>query len=209
MDWLRDHKPYYGVLIIIALTIALSIIARYIGVYDSAIELSQAKKIGRIIDSVFFPLLGIYVFYKVGQLLGGIASLSHIVTVLVWSQLPVLVLSALEIIATLAGLTFIGPVYLNMVAMVDDNPVFTPDKLTIDFLALAYFIISTVFYLWSFQILLTGLARVEKFTMKQAIWLVTLAAVLLMLLRLPVTFILGDLSLLDYLGLAEVIEIKR
>lgn len=207
--WLRDHKPYTGVLIIIALTIVLSVIARYIGVYESAGEVPQAKKIGRIIDSVFFPLIGICVFYKVGQLLGGIANLSHIVTVLVWSQLPVLILAVLEITATSAGLEFIGPVYLNMVAMVDDNPVFTPDKLTIDFLALAYFFISTVFYIWSFQILLIGLCKVEKFTMKRTIWLVTLAAVLLMLLRLPVTFILGDLSLMDYLGLAEVIEIKQ
>ena len=74
--------------------------------------------------------------------------------------------------------------------------------------AVVYFLFSTVFLLWSFQILLSGLAAVEGVTLKRAMWTLTLAMIALMLIRLPVTIALADRDLMDILGLKGILEVN-
>jgi len=72
--------------------------------------------------------------------------------------------------------------------------------------AVVYFVISTALLLWSFQILLSGVAAVSGVTMKRALWILTVAVIALMLIRLPITIILGDRDLMDVLGLKGILE---
>jgi len=129
--------------------------------------------------------------------------------VLVWSQLPIIILSLLTVVLKYLGLQTAEPLFKNEISYINGVPAFDPPIPEVNMHAAIYFLISTIPLLWSFQILLSGLAAVEGVTLKRAMWILTLAMIALMLIRLPLTIALGDRDLLDILGLNGIVELKQ
>jgi len=100
------------------------------------------------------------------------------------------------------------PLFSNKISTEGGLLVIDPPVLQLNMDSVLFFVLSTVLLLWSFQILLSGLAAVEGVSLKRAMWILTLAMIALMLIRLPVTIALGDRDLLDILGLKGILELQ-
>ena len=108
----------------------------------------------------------------------------------------------------IAGMQISEPLFSNKISTENGVLVIDPPVMQLNMDAVVYFLFSAVFLLWSFQILLSGLAAVEGVTLKRAMWILTLAMIALMLIRLPVTIALADRDLMDILGLKGILEVN-
>ncbi len=211
-SWLKQNKPLYGVVAIIA----MMIVAQYLAasVSTSAAEQPSADTeisaisgfIGFAVDAIIFPFLFVYLVYWIAARQAGEGSLGNVFSVIVWSQLPVLLVTVALFVTRLMDVRVDGPVLTNQIEIKHGLVTLIPPVPEIDPIATAWMLGSTVFYLWSFQILLVGLSAVENLRVKRVIWVITLAAVALMIARIPITMILGDRTMLELLGLSEFIE---
>ncbi len=117
-----------------------------------------------------------------------------------------ILLSLISMPMEIAGMNISEPLFANKLTAIDGQLAMDPPIPQINTDGAIYFAISTVFILWSFQILLSGVAAVTSVSIKKALWILTLAMIALMLIRLPFTIILGDRDLLDVLGLNGILE---
>lgn len=177
-------------------------------VEGDAEPLSGKHRLGLYIDIWLMPVVMVFVLFYVGRYLKGVASFKNIVWVIVWSQLPVIVLQLISMPMEVAGMEISDPLFSNTISTENGLLVIDPPVMQLNRDAVFYFLLSTVFLLWSFQILLSGLAAVEGVTVKRAMWIVTLAFIALMLIRLPVTIALADRDLMDILGLKGILEVQ-
>ena len=167
-----------------------------------------AHSYGVAIDTWVMPLVLLFVLYAAGRYLLGSASVKNVLWVLVWSQLPIILLTVATIGLQALGLQTWAPLFNNEISFDNGVMELNPPLLETNTHGFFYFLISTVPLLWSFQILLSGLAAVEGVTVKKAMWILTLAMIALVLIRLPLTIALGDRDLLDVLGLQGIVELK-
>ena len=167
-----------------------------------------AHSYGVAIDTWVMPLVLLFVLYATGRYLLGSASVKNVLWVLVWSQLPIILLTVATIGLQALGLQTWAPLFNNEISFDNGVMELNPPLLETNTHGFFYFLISTVPLLWSFQILLSGLAAVEGVTVKKAMWILTLAMIALVLIRLPLTIALGDRDLLDVLGLQGIVELK-
>jgi len=72
--------------------------------------------------------------------------------------------------------------------------------------ALLYSLVSTIFFLWSFQILLVGLSEVMRVRTGRALWILSIAMIALLILDLVVSTLFGDLSIFSLLGFSEFVQ---
>lgn len=197
-------------LAVLLLHVAVSVAGSYLGAEPApdAAPVSTAAKIGIAIDVWIMPVMLLLVIYAVGRYLGGRATLTNVLWVLVWCQLPVIALSVVTIVMQKFGVDATAPVLHNKVSFEGGLMVLDPPTPMINASAMVYFVVSTIPLLWSFQILLSGLAAIERVTVKQAMWILTLAMIALIVLRLPVTLALGDRDVLDVFGLNGIVELQ-
>ncbi len=174
---------------------------------SSVEDLSGKHRLGRLIDTWLMPVMFLGVLYLVGRYLNGQATIKNITWVLVWSQLPVILLLIIALVLQLAGFEIHEPVFNNKISSSNGQVVIDPPQLQVNAHGFWYFLVSTLFLLWSFQILLSGTAAIQGITVKQALWWLTLAMIILMVVRLPVTLVLGDRDILDVFGLKGVVEL--
>lgn len=167
-----------------------------------------SHRYGVAIDIWIMPVVLMFVLYAVGRYLLGSATLKNILWVLAWSQLPIILLTVTTIGLQALGLQTSEPLLNNEISFEGGVMVLDPEIPEFNMHGLAYFLFSTVPLLWSFQILLSGLAAVEGVTIKKATMILVVAMIALMLIRLPVTIALGDRDLLDVLGLQGIVEMK-
>lgn len=213
--WLKNNRPLYGVVVIIVSMILTQYLAATVSVSGTEPAASEhqvgavAAAIGFVVDAIIFPLLFVYFIYRIAHHYAGDASLHNVFSVIVWSQLPVVIVMILLFISRLMDLRVDEPVLANKISWERGLVTLTPPNPIINTAATAWMLVSTVFYLWSFQILLSGLGAVEKLSLKRIIWVITLAAIALMIARIPITIILNDRSLLELLGLSEFIEMAQ
>ena len=165
------------------------------------------EKIGLYLDIWVMPVVLLLLLYWIGSRLNGSASLKNILWVFVWSQLPVIVLSIISMPMELAGMNISEPLFANKLTTENGQLFIDPPMLQLNADGVVYFVLSTVLFLWSFQILLSGVAAVSGVTVKRALWFLTLAMIALMIARLPFTVLLGDRDLLDILGLKGILEL--
>lgn len=192
-------------LVIYALTTAVSFTIES-PVPSSAPPLNGKQQLGVHLDIWVMPVVMLFVLYWTSKHLSGVASLTNMLWVMSWSQLPVIVLNLISIPMELSGMQIYEPLFSNKLIIENGLPLFEPAVLQLNSDAVVYFVISTALLLWSFQILLSGVAAVSGVTMKRALWILTVAVIALMLIRLPITIILGDRDLMDVLGLKGILE---
>lgn len=169
---------------------------------------SGKHRLGLHIDIWLMPVILVFVLFWVGNRLRGSATFTNILWVMLWSQLPVLLLSIISMPLEVAGMKISEPLFSNKISTEGGLLVIDPPVLQLNMDSVLFFVLSTVLLLWSFQILLSGLAAVEGVSLKRAMWILTLAMIALMLIRLPVTIALGDRDLLDILGLKGILELQ-
>jgi len=208
--WAKAHQPLCGVIILLVLHVAVTMFAPYFfnGPEPSGESTPLAHSYGLLIDTWIMPVVLLFVLYATGRYMLGSASVKNILWVLVWSQLPIILLTIATIGLQALGLQTWAPVFNNEISFDNGGIVLTPPLLETNAHGFFYFLISTVPLLWSFQILLSGLAAVEGVTVKNAMWILMLAMIALVLIRLPLTVALGDRDLLDVLGLQGIVELK-
>ena len=207
--WARDNQPLCGVIILLVLHVLVTVAGFVVGgsVETDAEPLSGKHRLGLYIDVWVMPVVLLFVLYYVGRRLQGAASFKNIVWVMLWSQLPIILLQLISMPLEISGMQISEPLFSNKISMENGLLVFDPPVLQLNIDSVWFFLLSAVFLLWSFQVLLSGLAAVEEVTVKRAMWMLTLAFVALMLIRLPVTILLADRDLLDILGLKGIVEV--
>jgi len=190
--WAKNNYPLYGVLVLLALHVLVTLLAPIVGAAvapptESALDpMPASHRFGLAIDIWIMPVVLVFVLYAVGKYLNGSATLKNILWVMLWSQIPIMLLSVLTVLLQAFGWQTADPLLKNEMSFVNGQMVLEPPIPEINTHAFAYFIISTVPLLWSFQILLSGMAAVQGVTVKRAMWFLTLAVILLMLIRLPI-----------------------
>jgi len=167
--------------------------------------ITDSQRIGMAIDTWVLPVVMLFVLFWVGRYFNGSATWQNILWVLAWSQLPIIMLSVLSVAMQHFGLDVTAPLLENEVNFDTGFPVFNPPIPQINPHGVIYMLVSTIPLLWSFQILLSGLSGVQSVSMGRVMWILTVAMILLMLIRLPVTLVLGDRDLLDILGLKGIV----
>ncbi len=216
--WVKSSQPLYGVVLIIVLYLLVSIITRLVGpgiglsaeglVEDSATVSSGVQKVALLIDTWIMPVIMLFLLYLVGRYLSGQASVKNVLWVMVWSQLPIILLSVIALALQFAGIDTTAPLLNNKIPSDINEWLINPPEPDINKHGLLYFTVSSVLALWSFQILLSGTAAVQGMTVHRAIWVVTFAMLILMLLRIPITIVLGDIGIVDLLGLQGIIDLE-
>ena len=212
--WARDHRPLYGVLVLLLLHVVVTLIGFSIEgpeAVTSQSGTSQAPldvkhKLGLYLDVWVMPVVLVFVLHWIVNRFGSNASLKNILWVVVWSQLPVILLTLISLAMEMTGMRILDPLFANKLITKGGQLFIDPPILQLNTDGIIYFAISTVLFLWSFQILLSGGAAVSGVTVKRALWFLTMAMIALMLIRLPFTMILGDRDLLDILGLNGILE---
>jgi len=196
------------VLLILALHVLVTLLLPMIDVGTAHTTppkpVSDSRRIGIAIDTWVLPVVMLFVLLWVGKYFNGSATWKNILWVLVWSQLPIIILSVLNVAMQYFGLDTTAPIFKNEVSFDTGFPVFDPPIPEINPHGVIYLLVSTVPLLWSFQILLSGLSGVQSVTMGRVMKILMVAMILLMLIRLPVTLVLGDRDLLDVLGLKGI-----
>lgn len=225
--WLRDNKPLYGVLPIILLTIALSLFSLWYPTddntaFDQTPEVAEDtdttattdQPAGRktpalmtAVETTLLPLIILALLYGVGRWLGGIATLSNVLSAMAWSQLPVLVLTVITLAAQFMGYAANGPILSNEINFDNGVVTLTPAQPHFNLLATVHYFVSAAFFIWSFQILLYSLAEVESVRPRRALKILTFAFVALLLVQVLVSSIIGELNILKLLGLTDFIDV--
>jgi len=205
--WAKNNNPLYGVLLILAIHVLVTLLLPAIEVSaDSATSpLPQSHRLGVAIDTWVLPVVMLFVLHWVGKHFHGSATLKNILWVMAWSQLPIIVLSVLSFAMQYFGIDVAAPLLNNEVSFDTGIPVFDPSTPEINPHGFIYLLVSTVPLLWSFQILLSGLSGVESIPMNRVIWVLVVAMIVIMIIRLPVTLLLGDRDILDVLGLKGIV----
>ena len=208
--WARDHRPLIGVIILLVLHVLVTLASFAVGgSVEAEVEpMSGKHRIGLYIDIWLMPVVFLFVLYLVGKRLQGVADFKNVLWVVVWSQLPIILMQLISMPLEIAGMQISEPLFSNKISTENGVLVIDPPVMQLNMDAVVYFLFSTVFLLWSFQILLSGLAAVEGVTLKRAMWILTLAMIALMLIRLPVTIALADRDLMDILGLKGILEVN-
>ncbi len=170
--------------------------------------MSAGHRFGVLVDVWVMPAVFLLVLFGVGKFLQGTAAFVNVLWVMLWSQLPVFVLSGLSIVLEAFGLQTSAPLLNNNISFDSGLMLLDPPLFDFNFHGLVYFILSSVLFLWSFQILLSALAAVQGITIKRAMWFLTVSMIALILIRLPLTLVLGDRDLLDVLGLTGIVEMR-
>lgn len=205
--WLRDNRPLYGVVAIVVVLYVLDVLKASLGTAPAVTGPDSAgNPVMAVVNAVLFPILSVALIYGVSRYFKTRATLGNVVSVTVWSLLPVIVLSALTLPLIVAAISFGPPVLTNDISVVCGVVTISPPEPQINAAALAYSIMSTAFYLWSFQILLTGMSEVMGVRMKRALWILTLAMIAMMLVQIPMSLLFGDFSILDFLGFSEFVD---
>ncbi len=211
--WVKSTQPFYGVIVVLCLYALISFISARVGAgleveaSQSTEALSGKHRLGKLIDTWLMPVMFSGVLYLVGRYLKGQATFKNIAWVLVWSQLPVILMLTIALVLQMAGFEIYEPVFNNKISSANGQVLIEPPQLQVNAHGLWYFMLSTLFLLWSFQILLSGTAAIQGITVKQALWWLTLAMIILMVVRLPVTLALGDRDILDVFGLKGIVEL--
>ncbi len=222
--WMRDHNPLYGVATILIMLTALSVFSAWYSA--DAAEADQASRISTDSDaiddhpkgrqqswlsnsaeSVLFPLAILVLLYGTGRCFGGAATLSNVVAVLAWSQLPILLLLLVTLGAQMLGFAASGPILSNEIVFNDGSVTLTPPQPQINLPAAIHHLFSAIFIIWSFQILLFAYAEVEAVRRSKAVKLITISFVALLLGQILVDTLLGRLNLAYLLGLTDIIEL--
>lgn len=206
--WARDNRPLYGVVLLLVLHVVITLASFAFESSESAVSkppLNNKEKLGLYLDIWVMPIAMIFVVHWVCNRLNAGATLKNVLWVMIWSQLPVMLLSLISIPMELAGMNISEPLMANKLTTVDGLLTIDPPTPHFNTDGVIYFVISTVLLLWSFQILLSGISGVAGVTVKKALWILTVAMILLMLIRLPVTILLGDRDILDVLGLKGIL----
>lgn len=207
--WAQDNQPLCGVIVLLVLYVIITLASFAVGGSDAEPEpVSGKHRLGLHIDIWLMPVILVFVLFWVGNRLRGSATFTNILWVMLWSQLPVLLLSIISMPLEVAGMKISEPLFSNKISTEGGLLVIDPPVLQLNMDSVLFFVLSTVLLLWSFQILLSGLAAVEGVSLKRAMWILTLAMIALMLIRLPVTIALGDRDLLDILGLKGILELQ-
>jgi len=197
----------YGVIILLIFYVLITLAGFVFGGAEPE-PVSGKHRLGVHIDIWLMPVILVFVLFWVGSRLRGNATLTNILWVMLWSQLPVMLLSIISMPLEIAGMKISEPLFSNKVSTEGGVLIIDPPVLQLNMDSVLFFFLSTVLLLWSFQILLSGLAAVESVNLKRAMWILTLAMIALMLIRLPVTVALGDRDLLDILGLKGILELQ-
>ena len=208
--WARDNRPLYGVIILLVLHVLVTLASFAVGgsVEVDAEPMSGKHRLGLYIDIWLMPVVLFFVLFYVCNRLQRGANFKSILWVLVWSQLPIILMQLISIPLEIAGMDSSAALFSNKISTENGQLVIDPPVMQPNAHAVLFFVISAVFFLWSFQILLSGLAAVEGVTVRRAMWILTLAMIALMVIRLPVTIALADRDLLDILGLKGILELQ-
>ena len=208
--WARDNQPLCGVIVLLVLYVLVTLASFAVdGMTASDAEpLSGKHRLGLYIDIWVMPVILLFVLFYVGRYFKGAAVFTNIVWVMLWSQLPIILMQLISMPLEIAGMDSSAALFSNKISTENGQLVIDPPVMQPNAHAVLFFVISAVFFLWSFQILLSGLAAVEEVTVRRAMWILTLAMIALMVIRLPVTIALADRDLLDILGLKGILELQ-
>ena len=208
--WARDNQPLCGVIVLLVLYVLVTLASFAVdGMTASDAEpLSGKHRLGLYIDIWVMPVILLFVLFYVGRYFKGAAVFTNIVWVMLWSQLPIILMQLISMPLEIAGMDSSAALFSNKISTENGQLVIDPPVMQPNAHAVLFFVISAVFFLWSFQILLSGLAAVEGVTVRRAMWILTLAMIALMVIRLPVTIALADRDLLDILGLKGILELQ-
>lgn len=208
--WARDNQPLCGVIVLLVLYVLVTLASFAVDgmTVSDAEPLSGKHRLGLYIDIWVMPVILLFVLFYVGRYFKGAAVFTNIVWVMLWSQLPIILMQLISMPLEIAGFAISDPLFSNKISAENGLLVIDPPVLQLNIDSVLYFFVSAVFLLWSFQILLSGLAGVEGVTVRRAMWILTVAFIALMLIRLPVTIALGDRDLLDILGLKGILEVE-
>ena len=205
--WLAETKPLYGVVAILVMLYALDVLKASIGASPEATDADDTTSIaGAIAAAVIMPALSVATVYGVSRYFETRATLPNVISVMAWSLLPSVLLSALTVPLILGAVAYAPPVLTNEITIHCGLVRLSPPTPEINPAALIYSLVSTVFLLWSFQILLIGLSEVMGVKAKRALWILTLSMLAMILIQIPLSLLFDQFSIFDMLGFSEFIE---
>jgi len=167
--WARDNQPLIGVIVLLVLHVLVTLASFTVGgsVEADAEPMSSKHRLGLYIDIWLMPVVFLFVLFYVGKRLQGAADFNNVLWVVVWSQLPIILMQLISMPLEIAGMQISEPLFSNKISTENGLLVIDPPVMQLNMDAVLYFLVSTVFLLWSFQILLSGLASVERVTVKR------------------------------------------
>jgi len=203
---IRESRPLYGVIAILVVLIIVDSLRIYLGSASDEDAPSLPASVFFAVRALLFPAITLGVLWVINRRYRTHAGALNLLSVMTWSQLPLILLAVVAIGLILGKVDFYPPVLTNDILFECGVLKMTPPVPDIKPVALLYSLVSTVFFLWSFQILLVGLSEVMKVRMSRALWIVSMTMIAVLVLDVIMSTVFGNFSIFSFLGFSEFTE---